>query len=173
MNKRLFSIIILLALVLAGISTFFIAKKLLRPQKTHYHAGFVVFQNNKKLDFSDNKYMFIEPCTLKENKADTASDADIQIEKAHLHENVGELVHIERTGAKWQDLFTNIHFPINYTQTTGYINGKQQSDYQLQPIKPFDSLLVFIGKNDPKLLQQAVTKDYIIQMAKKSTTCGD
>jgi hypothetical protein len=171
MNKRLFSIVILLAVVLVGISTFFIVKKLLRPQKIHYHAGFVVFQNNKKLDFSDNKYMFIEPCTL--NKKDDASGADIQIEKAHLHENVGELVHVERTGAKWQDLFTNIHFPINYSQTTGFINGKQINDYQLDPIKPYDSLAVFIGKNDSRLLSQAVTKQYIIKMAKKSTTCGD
>lgn len=173
MNKRLFSIIILLALVLVGISAFFIAKKLLRPQKTHYHAGIVVFQNNKKVEFSDNKYMFIEPCTLNENKKDDVSDMDIQIEKAHLHENVGELVHIERTGAKWEDLFTNIHFAIDYSQTTGFINGKQISNYQLQSIKPYDSLVVFIGKNDPRLLSQAVTKDYIIQMAKKSTTCGD
>ena len=173
MNKRVFSIVILLVVILLGISVFFTTKKIFRPQKTHYHAGFVLFQNSKRLDLSDNKYMFIEPCTLKENKADTASDADIQIEKAHLHENVGDLVHVERTGAKWKDLFTNIHFQIDYSQTIGFINGKQQSDYQLQSIKPYDSLMVFIGKNDPKLLSQAVTKDYIITMAKKSTTCGD
>ena len=171
MNKRFFSVVIFSVVILLGIGIFFTAKKLFRPQKTHYHAGFVIFQNNNKLGFSDNKYMFIEPCTL--NKKDDASDADIQIEKAHLHENVGDLVHVERTGAKWKDLFTNIHFQNDYSQTIGFINGKQQSDYQLQLIKPYDSLVVFIGKNDPKLLSQGVTKDYITIMAKKSTTCGD
>lgn len=171
MNKRILFIVIPIIILLLGVGIFITSKKLLTPQKTHYHAGFVVFQNNKKLDFSDNKYMFIEPCTINDKHND--SDADIQIEKAHLHENVGDLVHVERTGAKWQDLFTNIHFSIDYPQTTGFINGKQLSNYQLQPINPYDSLVVFIGKNDPKLLSQAVTKDYIINMAKKSTTCGD
>ena len=170
MNKRVLFIVILIFILLLGIGIFF-TKKILTPQKTHYHAGFVVFENNKKVDFSDTKYMFLEPCTLN-NKHDNSA-ADIQIEKAHLHDNVGDLVHIERTGAKWQDLFTNIHFPIDFANTIGFINGKQISSYQYQPIKPFDSLVVFIGKNDPKLLSQAVTKDYMIKMAKKSTTCGD
>lgn len=171
MNKRFFLALAILIVLVLGVTTLFAVKKYFSPQKTHYHAGFIVFKNNKKLDFSDNKYMFIEPCAVNDKHVD--SDADIQIEKAHLHENVGDLVHVERTGAKWQDLFANIHFPIDYSQTTGFINGKQISNYQVQPIKSYDSLVVFIGKNDSKLLQQAVTKDYIIKMAKKSTTCGD
>jgi hypothetical protein len=171
MNKRFFLVLILFMVLFIGMSAFFALKRYFAPQKTHYHAGFVVFQNNKKLDFSDNKYMFIEPCTANDKHVD--SEADIQIEKAHLHENVGDLVHVERTGAKWEDLFTNIHFPIDYSQTTGFINGKQISNFQQQPIKPYDSLVVFIGKNDQRLLSQAVTKEYIIKMAKKSTTCGD
>ena len=159
------------AVVLLSITMIFISKKLFIPQETHYHAGFVVFKNDKKINFSDVKYMFLEPCTL--NKNNDNSPTDIQIEKAHLHDNVGDVVHIERTGAKWQDLFTNIHFLINYSKTTGYINGEKVANYQLQPIKPDDILVVFIGKEDQKLIRQAVTKDYIEKMAKKSTTCGD
>jgi len=169
-KKVIFVIVLLIVILLTGIGIF-ISKKLFTPQKTHFHAGFLVFENNKKLDFSDNKYMFIEPCSADNNHAD--SQEDIQIEKAHLHDNVGDLVHIERTGAVWKDLFSNIHFPIDYSKTKGFINGKQTGNYQLQQIKPFDSLVVFIGKNDSSLLNQAVTKDYIMKMAKKSTTCGE
>lgn len=172
MNKKLLTILILVLAVFFTIGTSVLSKKLFTPQKTHYHAGFIVFQNNKNLDFSDIKYMFLEPCVLN-NKIENDTPGNIQIEKAHLHDSVGNLVHIERTGAKWMDLFTNIRFPIDYTKTTGYINGKQVSSYQLQTIKPFDSLAVFIGNNDKKLLRQAVTKDYMIKMAKKSTGCGD
>lgn len=171
MKKRIIiflSFVCVLAIV--GVA-YFLTKDMFTPQKTHYHAGFVVFQNNKKVDFSDSKYMFIEPCNANETKQDSA--ADIQIEKAHLHENVGDLVHIERTGATWKDLFTNIKYPIDYTNATGYINGKQVADFQTQSIKPFDSLVVFIGKNNSQLLTQAVTKSYMEKMAKKSTTCGD
>ena len=161
----------LIIMLFLGSSLFFIAKKVFTPQKTHYHAGFVVFQNNKKVNFSDIKYLYLEPCTL--NKTNDTNSAAIQIEKAHLHDNIGDLVHIERTGPIWKDLFTNIHYPIDFSKTIGYINGEQVSNYQSKPIKPFDSLVVFIGRNDLKLLTQAVTKGYMIKMAKKSTTCGD
>jgi len=170
MNKKLLLLIIPIVFILIGFGIL-LSKKFLIPKKTHYHAGFVVFQNNKQINFSDMKYMFLEPCTL--SKKGDGSTADIQIEKAHLHDNVGDLVHIERTGAKWQDLFTNIHFPINYSQSTAYINGNQIANFQNQPIKNDDSLVIFIGKNDPKFLSQAVTKQYIEKIAKRSTTCGD
>lgn len=172
MNKKFLLFIILLAILLLGSGVFIRAQKLFIPQKTHYHAGFVVFQNDKKLDFSDLKYMSIEPCVL-DNKRENDSPEQVQVEKAHLHDNVGDLIHVERTSAKWQDLFTNIHYSLDYAKTTGYINGKQVNNYQFQSIKPFDSLVIFIDKNDPKLLTQAVTKDYMIKMAKKSTNCGD
>ncbi len=171
MNKKLLFFIPPVIIILFGLGVIVAKNRFFTPQKTHYHAGFVVFQNNKKIDFSDTKYMFLEPCVLNNKHED--SDEDIQIEKAHLHDNVGDLVHIERTGAIWQDLFTNIHFPINYSQVTAYINGKQTQNFQLQAIHNDDSLVVFIGKDDTKLLSQAVTKSYIEKMAKKSTTCGD
>ena len=171
MNKKLLIILILVLIVFFGVGTFTLSQRFFIPQKTHYHAGFVVFQNNKKLEFSDMKYMSVEPCVLNNKHEDSAED--IQIEKAHLHDNVGDLVHVERTGPIWKDLFTNIHYSLNYAKTTGYINGKQVNNYQFQSIKPFDSLVVFIGKSDQKLLAQAVTKGYMIKMAKKSTTCGD
>ena len=169
MSKKLFFIIPIF-IILIGIGIFF-NKKLLIPKKTHYHAGFVVFHNNKKVDFSDLKYMFLEPCALNSKREDPP--AIIQIQKAHLHDNVGDLIHIERTGATWQDLFTNIHYKIDYTNATGYINGKRVSEFKQQTIRPFDSLVVFIGNNQTTLLSQAVTKDYMIKMAKKSTNCGD
>lgn len=172
MKARLLFIIVVAVIVLLSISVF-IFKKLSTPLKTHYHAGFVVFQNNKKIDFSDTKYMLLEPCVLKGANQHVDSDEDVQREKAHLHDNVGDVVHIERTGAIWKDLFTNIYYAIDYSKTEGFINGRHVVSYQLQPIHPFDSLVVFIGNNDANLLKQAITKEYMIKMAKKSTTCGD
>jgi len=170
MRKIILASLFLIAITL-GFVSFLLVKKLTAPQKTHYHAGFIVFQNNKKLNFSDNKFMFIKPCVLNEDNDD--SDKDVQFEKAHLHDNVGDLVHVEATGAIWKDLFTNMRFPIDYAKTTGYINSKKIVNYQKQPIRPYESLVVFIGENDPKFQSLGVTKDYMIKMAKKSTTCGD
>lgn len=166
-NKFKFSVLGLLILItLLGV--YAIRKPKPAEPKVHYHAGFVVFQNGKKLNFSDIKFMNLEPCT-KDNK----KNGDEQLEKAHLHDNIGDVVHVEAPGAIWQDLFTNIKFPINYASTSGFINHTQVSDFQKLPINKDDSLVVFIGPIDQSLLTQAVTVERIEQVGTTSKTCGD
>lgn len=143
-------------------------KKLFPEKKVHYHAGFVVFQNNKKINFSDNKYMNIMPCSTD----DSALTEDPQLEKAHLHDNVGDVIHVEQKDPKWKDLFTNIHYPIDYKTTTAYINGQKVNNFQSQTIHPYDSAVIFIGNNDKKHLKEAVTKKHIIEKETTSESCG-
>src|SRR5690242_18124426 len=104
MSKRfwLFIGIYLLILLVAAVVIF--GKKIFPEPKVHFHAGFVVFKDDKKLSFSDYKYMNVKPCMVD----DKDEEEDPQLEKAHLHDNVGDVVHSEQNGAKWKDLFTNI-----------------------------------------------------------------
>jgi hypothetical protein len=165
---RIAVVLVVAIIALAGVKEY---KALTTPQKTHYHAGFVVFDNNKKIDFSKAKYMSVSPCTLHETEDD--SPEAIQHDKAHLHDYVGDVVHVERTGAKWGDLFVNINYPIDFSKVTAYLNGQQVQNIQDQPIKTFDSVVFFIGKNDvQKDLKQAVTKAHIEEEGKKSEDCG-
>lgn len=174
MKKILFVTLILIAVGLS-VTAFFVAKKaaskIVNEQKIHYHAGFVAFENGNKLDFSDTKYMFIKPCTVEGEEDESIEDS--QLEKAHLHDNVGDVVHIEGEDAVWGDLFTNIKFPVDYSEVTAFINGQKVSSFETQPIGSNDSLVLFFGNVDEKLLSQAVTTQYIEDTAKKSTTCGD
>ncbi len=167
---RIVAIIIVAIIALAGVKFY---KQYTTPQKTHYHAGFVLFINDKKIDFSNAKYMSVSPCILHGNDEDEATPSQIQHDKAHLHDYVGDVVHIERTGAKWSDLFQNINYPIDYSKATAYVNGQQLPDFQNQPILSDESIVIFLGKNDiQKDLKQAVTKQHIEQEAKKSEDCG-
>lgn len=168
-KKYIFLLIAAIIIVFGGI--FLVRSKSEPEKKVHYHAGFIIVQDNKKLDFSDTKYMNISPCTLR--KGDSSSE-DPQLEKAHLHDNVGTVVHIERDGAKWKDLFINIHHTIDYAHTLGYINGVKVENYQEQPINLDDSLVVLIGNNDIQAnLKQAITKDYIEKIGTQSKICGE
>ncbi|SRR6266568_5446592 len=167
---RLVVIVLVAAIGIVGVKEY---KVLTTPQKTHYHAGFILFINNKIMDFSNAKYMSVSPCTLHSGDTDDESPSSIQHDKAHMHDYVGDVVHVERTGAKWGDLFINLNYAIDYSAATAYINGQKVQDIQDQPIKPFDSVVFFIGKNDiQKDLKQAVTKTHIDQEAKKSEDCG-
>ena len=167
---RIAVIIIVAIVALVGIKAY---KALTTPQKTHYHAGFVVFNNDKKIDFSKPKYMSISPCILHGNETDDESPSSIQLDKAHLHDFVGDVVHVERTGGTWKDLFTNIHYPMDYSKVTAYVNGKQVQNIQDQPIIKDDSVVFFIGKNNiQKDLKQAVTVSHIEWEGKHSVECG-
>lgn len=171
LQKKHAILLVFLIFLVAG-AAFFAYSKFVPEKKIHYHAGLLVFQNNKKVDFSDVKYMYIKPCTI--NGKEEETNEDDQLEKAHLHDNIGDVIHIERGGAVWKDLFTNIRFPLDYDKATGFINGKKVVNYQSKVIQPYDRLIVFIGKNDMTSgLRLAPTKDYIEKTAKKSKTCGD
>ena len=172
MNKKTLYILGSVVVVLfVALGLFYYKKPVIPTEKIHYHAGFVVFENGKKLDFSDNKYMSIKPCTLNGEEDETKEDP--QVEKAHLHDNVGDVVHIEEEGAIWRDLFTNIKFEVDYSRVAGYINGASVPNFELQPINQFDSLVLFVGSTDKSLISQAVTKEYIEEWGEKSSTCAD
>lgn len=170
--KRIKFIYLLLGLAgAAALVGFFTLGKVRTKEKIHYHAGFLVFENGKKVDFSVAKYMYIKPCTL--NEKEDKDEKSIQLERAHLHDNVGDVVHIEASGAKWKDLFTNIGYAVDYKKVTAFVNGKLINNLKDKPIGSGDSLIVFVGGYDKNLLSQAVTKEYIEEQAKKSVSCGD
>jgi len=164
--------IILALVIILGLTivAFFILGKH-EIKKIHYHAGFVVFENNKQVDFSDFKYMEVKPCNLDEGK--NKEKEDEQIEKAHLHDQVGDIVHVERENSKWTDLFTNLHYDIDYKIATAYLNSKKVDNFQNLIIQPYDSLVVLIGTNDTKkTLSKAVKKSHIQETEKRSENCG-
>lgn len=141
-------------------------------EKVHYHAGFIVIKNNQQENFVDAKYMKIEPCRTNESNHDESEDE--QLEKAHLHDNVGDVVHVENNQGKWKDLFTNIGYDINYSEAQAYINGEKVTGFENRPIKAYESLVVLLGPGNDvnKFLPLAVTKSHIQEAESKSEDCG-
>jgi len=171
LRRGITALIIAIILFVLLYSAFLYVGKLLTPKKVHYHAGFVVFENDKKKDFSDFKYMRIKPCLLDQNQKD--SKEDIQAEKAHLHDSVGDVVHIEGENALWRDLFQNIRYKLDYSKAFTFINGSKVKNFENQKIQPYDSIVILIGSNKSNHLQDAVPKNYIEEKAAKSVDCGD
>lgn len=164
-------ILILFTLIVIVAGIFLLKSKFLPTKAIHFHAGFQVYKDNKLVDFSDIQYMHTKPCTL--NGKPVNETEDNQEEKAHLHNNIGDVVHVHRDGATWGDLFINIRYPINYKNSLAYINGVKVINFQTLLIKPYDSLQVFIGNNDiDKFLHMEVKKDHIVNVEKQSEDCG-
>lgn len=170
MNKNLPVKIGLLLLIILGCLYFFVWQK---PQdEIHYHAGFKLFVDGIAQDFSDPKYMSIIPCGAHSEKNNPALE---QIEKAHLHDQQGTVVHVHREGAVWGDLFTNISYFIDSQKPLRAFSGTEEvSSILLKPITPYESVIILVGTFDSNrnYFSEAVTQAEIKAAEKKSENCG-
>lgn len=140
-----------------------------KPEKVHYHAGFLVYKDNLQIDFSADKYMHEEPCTL---EPDIEHEND-PIEIAHLHERVGDVVHVHRDNATWGQLLKNLNYSIG-GDVESYSNGKKIENILNQPIKSYESVVILIGNNPQKeeFIKNMVTVEKIKETESLSEQCG-
>lgn len=170
MSKSLKVSILLIILLIAATyfyKTFFNSKA---HGAIHYHAGFVIFENGNKVDFSGQQFMTVRPCEIVEDKP---TPEEIQNDKGHLHGGVGDVVHVHASGAKWSDLFRNLNYDFKSENPNAFIDGIPTENFLEKPIEAYQSLIILIGSNDEKLLSQAVGKDRIMEVEKNSIECSD
>ena len=160
--------VLVFILTLIGIGLFI--KQTAEPKMRHIHAGFIVFVDGKKQDFSGINYMSLMPCKDEETEY---TKEEIQDQKAHLHENVGYVAHSHREGAVWKDLFKNMGYTIDTSKGVhGYINGKKVNNLLNYQVNGYDSAVIIIGKDDPQLVAKTITKDQILKVDQTSRDCG-
>ncbi len=159
MVKKTFFFLILSLSVLF----FFVAKKTLAvPQEpVHYHANFAVFVEGKQVDFTKPSLMHIAPCT---DDVHVSTDPK---ENVHLHDQIGNVVHLHMDGISWNTFFSTVGFDLlpatNEKSLSVYSKGKKVSEGVLHDtIQKQDEILVHIasqsGKEhisqDPQLQQE-------------------
>lgn len=123
---------------------FFVLYKTLQVSENpvHYHANFAVFIDGRKQDFSKDKFMNIEPCTDEEEE-----HLDKLEERVHLHDNIGNVVHVHDVNVAWEDLFKSINYKLPEKGAKFYLNGKEDKNGRKEIIRTNDKLLVDIGAN--------------------------
>ncbi len=163
------SVLILVTLLFVVLASYLFITNSPKKVKVHYHAGFKVFVDGTLQDFGRLKYMHDVPCTAKKVKI----KEDPQMEKAHLHDLVTDVVHVHREGGVWGDLFKNMNYSFPSEATvSGYIAGATVSGILNYSIKPDDSVIIVVG--DPSLvnLTDFVLIERIKEIEQKSESCG-
>lgn len=167
---------ILAAIVVFLVGGFFVInngqRTITEVEETHLHAGFQVYINNELQDYSGFEYMKISPCFGGEHQTDLTPEEE-QLEKAHLHDNIGDVVHVHRKGATWGDLFQNANINIE-ENITAYVNDQQVESIFNMEIEPYDSVVIFQGENDDleEKLTGRVSRDRIVEAENMSENCG-
>ncbi len=123
------------------------------PADTHYHANFAVYVDGKQEQFS-NPFLYEE---ISECSISTEMKPG---ERAHLHENIKDVVHVEDSAVTWGNFFQNINWNVSdkYLDTsevllvntetkkvTYVLNGEEISDITNKVIGDKDRLLISYG----------------------------
>lgn len=134
-----------------------------QPDVVHYHANFAVYVNGAKEQFKGTRFYEeteATSCTLEK----VATPA----ERAHMHSNVNDVVHVEDHLVTWGNFFQNLGWGIgdDYLKTTDKIyaaddqnklsfmlNGKGVDSIANLIIKDEDKLLVSYGNESSDQLQ--------------------
>lgn len=166
-NKKL--IFILIFLIFTFIAIYY-AKSKTAIKEIHYHAGFLIYVDGSLQDFSSDKYMNQNVCRKPEAKL---SPKEELLEKAHLRDGVGDVVHVHRQGGVWGDLFRNINFPLPKNKViSGYQNNRPLYDILNQQIKPYESIIIIVGNNKNINLQKYVSLKHIKEVENRTESCG-
>lgn len=123
------------------------------PKDVHYHANFAVYIDGKQEQFSNPLlYEEISECSI--------STENNHGERAHIHENIKDAVHIEDSAVTWGNFFQNINWNVGnkYLDTsdvllvnteakkvTFVLNGEEVSNITNRVIENKDRLLVSYG----------------------------
>lgn len=124
------------------------------PEQTHYHANFAVYIDGQREQFKS-------PAYYEEISGSCAVGKDIKpAQRAHLHDNVADVVHVHDHAVTWGDLFMNLHWAVgsDFIRTpdkiyladadhriTYQINGQSYDDISTEVIKDEDRLLIDFG----------------------------
>jgi len=96
------------------------------PAHTHYHANFAVYINGQREQFKDPSYYTeVAACSLSEHMQPE--------QRAHMHDNVNNVVHVHDDGATWGQLFENLGWYVgpDFVQTRDGTLYKAGGDNQL------------------------------------------
>jgi len=152
--------VILGALVILGIR--FVTYAV--PPQVHYHANFAVYINGVRQEFKGFQYYeetAAETCTL--------HPVDSPKERAHMHDNVNSVVHVEDHLVTWGNFMQNLGWGMgaDYIKTgdamytngeqgklSFILNGKPVEGVAGQIIQDKDKLLISYGTDSSTRLQQ-------------------
>jgi hypothetical protein len=132
-----------------------------KPDIVHYHANFAMYINGVREEFKDPSYY--------EEVAACSKDAVGPRHRAHLHDSVGDVVHVHDHAVTWGQFFENIGYSLGdrsiATRTAVYVaddshslqfvlNGKTMASIANVVIGDRDRLLVSYGSESKAELDQ-------------------
>lgn len=127
----------------------------------HEHADFRLFIEGEMFDFSDTRYITMEPCMLTPQEPVPTHEMPLE-DSVHLHNNDGGVIHVHRHGITYSDFFKSLgmHFEddsfqdadgnaLSYTGNKGFtfmLNGQIVDTLADTEVRNLDQVLISYGE---------------------------
>ena len=158
----------MLGLVAGAVVILALRFALYQPGTVHYHANFALYINGQQEQFKGPQYYEED-----ETMCSTAADQKTPMGRAHMHDNVNNVVHVEDQAVTWGNFFANLGWMIGptvlaspdgtvYAETSAaklhiILNDQDYTDLggiNNRVIKDQDKLLLSFGDLPQTTLQQ-------------------
>lgn len=131
----------------------------------HIHAGAIVYNDNVQQDYSTPENMYFSPCGI-------ATEDQVRLEdKVHLHDGIGDVVHVHASGVTWSDFLETRGIINPENPRIVYVDGNEGS--LTDEIQDHQSALILLGEStldDTK--QSFISDERITEIAKSKENCG-
>lgn len=134
-------------------------------QSVHIHAGFQVYDGEEQLDFSGVEYMYVGQC-------DDMKDPERLQDRVHLHDQIGDVVHVHDTGVTWKDLFWSLGEEELIEDIDAMITDGQEVEVDLdREIQEYERTIFIIGNDvsPDQAWNDIVSLNHIVQVEQAST----
>ncbi len=163
-------------LIFAGFVTgvvWFIAMRVIlyTPRSPHFHANFAVVINGKKETFQ-------EP-TFYEEVSSCGEIDDNPLTRVHMHDQIGDVVHVHDGSATWGNFFENLGFALGdnvlYARNKSYVDGQNGELHFILNGKSVVSIANKTIKSEDKLLVSfdKPSADFETQYAEVATSAAE
>jgi len=134
----------------------------------HHHAEFQVYIDGERRDLAGLDYMYFAPCRV----YDFGERELEEIDRAHLHDYVGDVVHVHDDGLTWRVLLTNLNFEgefIGYNEEGVLVEGMMDEE-----ISAYNSVIFSNTEleNIHELVGELKGADYVREVEVVAVECG-
>lgn len=148
-------------------------KMAVEPEDTHYHAGFQIYVNDELQDFSGSEFMHYSPCST---EPEDDHDSDDPKDRIHLHNNVGNVVHVHADDVTWEEIFESLDIE-EYLELM-QIHYSKDTEWSVNVLdnrpKPYESVIfTFDGEYSRDQLIEDIVNMKVIEDAEYDVeNCG-
>jgi hypothetical protein len=168
-EKYIFILIALIFIAFFAYNYFYVPPK--EPNSVeipHYHAEFQVYIDGERKDLSTLDYMYFAPCRV----YDFGEVELEEIDRAHFHGYVGDVLHVHDDGVTWRVLLGNLNIEGNllgYNKEGDLVEGMIDKE-----IGPYDSVIFSNTEleNSDELVGELKGADYVREVELVAVECG-